>query len=251
MVTELTVDAPDGAAEAYLAGEEGRPGVLFFMDAFGLRPRISDMVERIAGWGYTVLAPNVFHREGPAAVLAPRGDLRDPAERERFMATGPFERVRRYTPELSGPDTEAWVDALAAHAGPGRIGTTGYCMGARLAVRAAGLFPESVAAVGGWHGGGLVTDAPDSPHRAIAGSTTAYAFGHADHDRSMPTDAVVALGEVLDRAGCPCVNEVYAGAAHGYTMADTSAYDEAAAERHFRALRRLLDENLPQGRATA
>ena len=146
MVSELTVDAPDGAAEAYLAGEEGRPGVLFFMDAFGLRPRISDMVERIAGWGYTVLAPNLFHREGSAAALAPRGDLRDPEERERFMATGPFERVRRYTPALSGADTEAWVDALAVHAGPGRIGSTGYCMGARLAVRAAGFLPQCVAA---------------------------------------------------------------------------------------------------------
>lgn len=244
MVTELRVDAPGGAAEAYLAGEDGRPGVLFFMDAFGLRPRIAEMVERIAGWGYTVLAPNVFYREGSAADLAPRGDLRDPEERERFMATGPFERVRGYTPDLSGPDTEAWVEALAAHSGPGRIATTGYCMGARLALRTAGLLPESVAAVGGWHGGGLVTEAPDSPHLGIASSTAAYAFGHADQDRSMPAEAVTALGEALDRAGRPHVNEVYAGAAHGYTMADTAAYDEAAAERHFRTLRRLLDANL-------
>ena len=246
MVTQLTVDAPDGAAEVYLAGEEGRPGVLFFMDAFGLRPRIAEMVERIADWGYTVLAPNVFYREGTAADLAPHGDLRDPQERERFMATGPFERVRGYTPDLSGPDTAAWVDALAGHAGGGRFATNGYCMGARLAVRTAGLLPESVAAVGGWHGGGLVTDAHDSPHRGIASSTAAYAFGHADQDRSMPADAVVALGETLERAGRPYLNEVYAGASHGYTMADTAAYDEAAAERHFHALRELLDANLPR-----
>ena len=244
MVTELTVDAPGGAAEAYLAGEVGRPGVLFFMDAFGLRPRISNMVERIAGWGYTVLAPNVFYREGSAADLAPTGDLRDPEARERFMATGPFERVGRYTPDHSGPDTQAWVDALGAHARPTPIGTTGYCMGARLAVRAAALLPGSVAAVGGWHGGGLVTDAPDSPHRGIASSTAAYAFGHADHDRSMPADAVVALGEALEQVGRPYVNDVYTGAAHGYTMADTAAYDEAATERHFRTLRDLLDANL-------
>ena len=124
-------------------------------------------------------------------------------------------------------------------------------MGGPLVVRTSAAVPNRIGAGGSFHGGGLVTDAPDSPHRGIAATTAAYAFGHADHDRSMPADAVVALGEVLERAGCPYLNEVYAGAAHGYTMADTPAYDEAAAERHFRALRRLLDANLPERRGLA
>ena len=87
-VETIEITVPDGTAEGYLAGPTDRsaPGVLFYMDAYGLRPQIAGMVERIAGWGYTVLAPNVFYREGTAADLAPHGDLRDPQERERFMA---------------------------------------------------------------------------------------------------------------------------------------------------------------------
>jgi carboxymethylenebutenolidase len=136
------------------------------------------------------------------------------------------------------------VRALEEHAGDGPIGVTGYCMGARLAVRTAGQFPGTVGAVGGFHGGSLVTDADDSPHLAIAGSTAEYAFGHADQDRSMPLEQVAALEDALQAADRPHVNEVYEGAAHGYTMADTSMYDEAGAERHFRVLRELLARTL-------
>ena len=117
-------------------------------------------------------------------------------------------------------------------------------MGARLAVRTAGQFPGTVGAVGGFHGGGLVTDAADSPHRAIADSTAEYVFGHADQDRSMPLAAVAALEQALQAAGRPHLNEVYEGAAHGYSMADTSVYHEAAAERHFKELEGLLARTL-------
>lgn len=240
----IEIAAPDGPAEAYLTGEPGRPGVLLYIDAIGLRPRIEEMADRIASWGYVVLAPNVFYRDGTAAALAPDGDLRDPGERERFFASGVMERVGALTPDLSGPDADAWVAALAEHAGDGPIGVTGYCMGARLAVRTAGQHPGTVAACGGFHGGRIVTDAPDSPHLAIAGSTAAYAFGHADQDASMPPDQVAALEEVLRATGRPYLNEVYAGATHGFTMADTSVYDEAGTERHFDVLRGLLERAL-------
>uniref|UniRef100_UPI0025CCBEBD dienelactone hydrolase family protein n=1 Tax=Nocardioides sp. TaxID=35761 RepID=UPI0025CCBEBD len=225
---------------AYLTGEDGRPGVLLYIDAIGLRPQIEQMADRIASWGYVVLAPNVFYRDGRAADLAPQEDLRAPGAREAFFASGVGDRVAALTPDRSGPDAEAWVRALEDHAGDGPIGVTGYCMGARLAVRTGGQFPGTVAAVGGFHGGGLVTDAADSPHLAIAASTAEYAFGHADQDRSMPLEQVEALEQELQAAGRPHLNEVYAGAAHGYTMADTSMYDEAAAERHFAVLQGLL-----------
>jgi carboxymethylenebutenolidase len=202
------------------------------------------MADRIASWGYVVLAPNVFYRDGSAADLAPTTDLRDPGARAAFMAGGVMDRVRSLTPDLSAPDAQAWVTALEQHADDGPIGVTGYCMGARLAVRTGGQFPGTVGAVGGFHGGGLVTAAPDSPHLAIAGSTAEYAFGHADHDRSMPLDAVASLETALEDAGRPHVNEVYEGAAHGYTMADTSVYDEAATERHFAVLKGLLDRTI-------
>lgn len=240
----IEIKTADGVAEAYLTGEPGKPGVLFYIDAIGLRPQIEDMADRIASWGYVVLAPNVFYRVGRAADLAPKGDLREPGAREEFFASGVMDRVQGLTPDLSGPDAEAWVAALAEHAGDGPIGVTGYCMGARLAVRTAGQFPGTVAAVGGFHGGGLVTDQPDSPHRAIPGSTAEYVFGHADQDRSMPVEAVQALEETLQEAGRPHVNEIYEGAPHGYTMADTSTYHEQGAERHYRALQDLLARTL-------
>jgi carboxymethylenebutenolidase len=117
-------------------------------------------------------------------------------------------------------------------------------MGARLAVRTSGLRPDVVAACGGFHGGGLATEADDSPHRRLAQARAAYVFGHADHDRSMPPEAIERLDGALEDAGLQHVSEVYAGARHGYTMADTAAYDEAAAERHYRALEELLRRSL-------
>jgi len=240
----ILVETGAGTAECYRTGEHRRPGVLFYIDAIGLRPQIERMADRIASWGYLVLAPNVFHRVGSAAELAPAGDLREEGAREAFFAAGVMERVRGYTPAQSGPDAEAWLGALRADAGPGPVGVTGYCMGARLAVRTAGQFPEDVAAVGGFHGGGLVTDAEDSPHHSIATSGAAYVFGHADHDRGMTPEHVATLGQTLEAAGRPYLNEIYPDAPHGYTMADTSAYQEAGAERHYRELEALLARTL-------
>jgi len=240
----IQIETPDGTAEAWLTGTAGDPGVLLYVDAIGLRPQIEQMADRIASWGHVVLAPHVFYRDGSAAELAPKDDLREDGAREAFFATGVMDRVRGYTPDRSTEDTDAWVRALLEHAGAGPIGTTGYCMGARLAVRTAGQFPGTVGAVGGFHGGGLVTEADDSPHRAIQDSTAEYVFGHADQDRSMPLEAVAALEETLRAAGRPHLNEVYEGAAHGYSMADTSAYHEAAAERHFKELEGLLARTL-------
>jgi carboxymethylenebutenolidase len=237
------IAAADGAAEAYLTGNAGDPGVLFYIDAIGLRPQIEEMADRIASWGYVVLAPNVFYRKGRAEELAPTKDLREPGAREQFFASM-GDRVPGYTPDKSGPDAEAWMQALLQHAGDGPIAVTGYCMGARLAVRTGGQFPGTVAAVGGFHGGGLVTDAEDSPHRSIAESTAEYVFGHADHDRGMTLENVAALEETLQSAGRPHLNEVYADAPHGYTMADTSMYQEAGAERHFKELEGLLARTL-------
>jgi carboxymethylenebutenolidase len=247
----IEVPVPDGAAEAWVSRPDDtgpHPGVLLFMDAFGIRPQIRTMAERIAGWGYVVLAPNVFHRSGTIAELEPTVDLREPEEREHAIRSA-MGRVGALTPDLAERDVPAYVDALRALPGvaPGPIGVTGYCMGARLAVRAAGLRPDAVAACGGFHGGGLATEDDDSPHRGLARAKAAFCFGHADHDRSMGPEAIARLDRALDDAGLEHVTEVYAGAPHGYTMADTSSYDEAAAERHYVALRDLLDRALRPG----
>ena len=250
----LHLTMPDGDAEAYLATApdgDPAPGVLLVIDAIGLRPRIEEMADRIASWGYTVLAPNVFYRDGTAAELAPDADLREPGAREAFMP-GAMERVKGLTTDLLARDLPAYLAALRSLPGTTGegVGVTGYCMGARIAVRAAGIDP-GVVAVGGWHGGGLVTDGPDSPHRAVATARAAFAFGHASNDRSMPPEAVAALGETITAAGLPVVNEVFPGA-HGYSMADTSSYDEESTERHYASLRTLLDSTLaPAGTTPA
>jgi carboxymethylenebutenolidase len=222
--------------------------VLFYMDAFGIRPQIEQMAERIARWGYVVLAPNVFHRAGTVAELAPDSDLREPGSRETAIRRA-MGRVRSLTPARAAADIPAYVDALLARpeVDGGPIAVTGYCMGARLAVRAACLRPDVVAACAGFHGGGLATDDPDSPHRGLSRARARFYFGHADRDRSMGPDAIARLDRALDEAGLPHATEVYAGAPHGYTMADTSSYDEAGAERHFAALEDLLRRSLGAG----
>lgn len=242
MVETIRIPTSDGTAEAYLTGSG--PGVLFYMDAFGLRPRIAEMIEEIASWGYTVLAPNVFYRDGSVADLAPTQDLRIPENRAAFFRTGTMDRVKGLTPDKSGPDAAAWVETLGQHAADGPIGTTGYCMGARLAMRTGGWHPDLVKAVGGFHGGGLVTDAPDSPHLSIADSTASYALLHADHDQGLTPEHVAVLEVALAESGRPHVNEIVPGAPHGYTMSDTSSWNEEGARRASAALRELLDRTL-------
>jgi carboxymethylenebutenolidase len=245
----ITVPAAEGSAEAIVArpaaGEGDFPGVIFYMDAFGLRPRIEEMAQRIADWGYVVLAPNVFYREGSIAELAPAGDM---TTHEGRTAAGKvaFPRVGRLTSAKAEPDIDAWVSALRALEGvkAGHIGTTGYCMGARLAVRTANEHPEAVVACGGFHGGGLATDDGDSPHLGLSKARARFVFGHADHDPSMAPEAVARLGKALADSGLEASNEIYEGAPHGYTMADTSAYHHEATERHFEELRALLDSTL-------
>lgn len=242
---ELT--APDGLVETWLSQphtEEARPGILFFMDAIGLRPRIFEMADRIASWGYVVAAPNVFYREGKAAELAPSEPLMDPEKRAAFFAdAGP--RVNRLTSDLALADIDAYVRGLTSRDDVTTpIGVVGYCMGARLAVRTAGAQPDIVHACGGFHGGKLATDDADSPHLALSTARAEFVFGHADEDPGMSPEAVQRLGDALSTAGLTATNEIYPGARHGYTMADTAIYDEAATERHFDALRDLFTRRL-------
>ncbi|MGA8245803.1 MAG: dienelactone hydrolase family protein [Nocardioides sp.] len=239
-MTTLELAMPDGTAEAYLTGSG--PGVLLFIDAIGLRPQIEQMCDRIAGWGYTVLAPNTLYRSGTAAETSPTGDLRAPGAREEFFQhTGP--RIAELTTERLERDIPAYLAALREHTDSVEVGVVGYCMGARLAVRAANLDPDVVAAAG-FHGGGLVTDAPDSPHLGLPAARAEFVFGHADNDRGMPPEAVERLGQVLEDAGLTARNEIYPESPHGYSMDDTSMYHRPGAERSFDELHALLDRTL-------
>jgi carboxymethylenebutenolidase len=246
----VDIQTPDGVADSYLTHPddgERHPGVLFLMDAYGLRPRIYEMADRIAEHGYAVLAPNVFYRAGRAPVL-PFPDMSDEGARGAF-----FDQVRplmnELTPERLAADGAAYLDELAKVADE-PVGITGYCMGARLGLRIAAAHPERVAALAGFHGGGLVTEDPQSPHLSAGELRAELYFGHAENDRSNSADQIAALDEALEAAGLTHRAEVYGGAAHGYTMSDTPAYNEQAAERHYEALFDLLDRTLGAG-ATA
>jgi carboxymethylenebutenolidase len=241
----VEIRTEDGVADGYVArpaDDDGRrPGVLFLIDAFGLRPQIERMADRIAERGYVVLAPNLFYRHGPAPVLA-MPDLDDPEARGPFM-----EKIRpmmqELTPERIASDSLAYLRFLADVA-RGPFAITGYCMGARVGWRIATAHPDRVVALAGFHAGGLVTDDVDSPHRSASELTVEVYFGHAENDRSMTPKNIAALEQALDEADVTYRSEVYEGAAHGYTMADTSMYNEAAAERHFDALFALLDRTI-------
>ncbi|MEU6816811.1 dienelactone hydrolase family protein [Streptomyces sp. NPDC046860] len=241
--TDVTVPTPDGAADAYVARPADgrpRPGVLFYQDAYGLRPWLRAMADRLAAGGYAVLVPNVFYRHGPAPVVELPEFIDPPSDPTIWERLGPL--VHSLTPEQAERDTGAYLEWMAGSAlvADGPVAVTGYCMGARLALRAAATHPGRVAAAAGFHGGNLATEAPDSPHRGAGRITAELYFGHADQDPSLPAEQMRRLEDALTEAGVRHTSEVYEGAPHGYTQKDTSSWDRAAAERHWAALESLL-----------
>ncbi|MGA4840944.1 dienelactone hydrolase family protein [Streptomyces sp. G45] len=243
----VAIPTPDGTADAIVAAPEGgggHPAVLLYMDAFGLRPVIEEMAERLAAHGYCVLAPNVFYRTGPAPVLD-LPDLEVPEERAAFISRV-MPLIEAHTPERAARDAEAYLEYLAARpeVRSGPVGVTGYCMGAVLAVRTAAAFPERVAAVGAFHPGPLVTDAADSPHRLAGALAAELHVGLAARDDGMPPEAIEEWTKALDAAGVRHETEVYPDTVHGFTMSDTAAYSPAGRDRHWDRLLSLFARTL-------
>lgn len=248
-VSSSTVDiaTEDGSADSLLVQPEGTspyPGVVLFMDAFGPRPRLEEMASRIAADGYVVLVPNLFYREGRAP-LVDTSSLMDPEARGKLFETiGPW--MSALTPDLARRDIAAYLDFLVGldAVAEGPVGVVGYCMGGGFALRSAALRPDKVAAVAAFHPARLATDDPESPHRLADRIRAEVYVASADQDQSMPAEAQQRLDEALTEAGVTHVCEQYDGADHGFTMADTAAYDEAATERHWDALLPLLARTL-------
>ncbi|MFF3336623.1 dienelactone hydrolase family protein [Streptomyces sp. NPDC002888] len=241
--TAVDIPTEDGTADAYLAhpGDTNpRPGVLLYQDAFGLRPHLRSMADRLAAAGYTVLVPNVFYRHGRAPVFELPEFIDTTARPEIFDAIVPV--MQSLTPELAMRDADAYLRWLEGSplVADGPVALTGYCMGARLSLLTAGTYPERVAAAAGFHGGRLATDAPDSPHLVAERVTAELYFGHADDDPSLPPEQIERLEDVLTAAGVRHQCEVYPGAHHGFTQKDTAAYHQEGDERHWVALLDLL-----------
>ncbi|MEU1295969.1 dienelactone hydrolase family protein [Streptomyces sp. NPDC005840] len=241
--TAADITTEDGVADAYLSHPDDglpHPGVLLYQDAFGLRPHLRAMADRLASAGYAVLVPNLFYRHGRSPVFDLPEFIDLEARPEIFQQIGPV--MGALTPELSVRDAGAYLGWLADSplVADGPVAITGYCMGARVALLTAGSHPDRVAAAAGFHGGRLATDQPDSPHLVAGNITAELYFGHADEDSSMPPEQQRLLAETLTAAGVRHRCEVYPGSHHGYTQADTAAYDEKGAERHWAALLDLL-----------
>ncbi|WP_406074603.1 dienelactone hydrolase family protein [Micromonospora sp. NBC_01638] len=245
-----TVDIPtgDGVADACLTRLDGNgpfPAVLLFMDAFGPRPRLVEMAERIAARGYLVLTPHQFYRGGrsPLFDLSRLGE----ADQRAAIFAKAMPLIGALTADVISRDTAAYLDFLAARSDvrPGPVAITGYCMGGTNALRAIEAHPDRIATIASFHGGRFVTDAPDSPHLGVDSITGEVYFGHADEDQSMTPEQIATLEKALDAASVRHRSEVYEGAHHGFTMADTPAYDQQATERHWAALFDLLDRTLP------
>jgi carboxymethylenebutenolidase len=237
---KIEIKTADGIADCYalypsVAGPW--PAVILYMDAFGIRPALLAMGERLADSGYYVLLPNLFYRAGPHAPVDPAKIFSDGPERERMRSL-----VGSTSGAMVMQDTAAFLDYLIKQpqvAGP-RVGCTGYCMGGRFALLAAGTYPDRIAAAASFHGGGLATDAPDSPH-LLAGKTRASLYiGVAGIDPYFPDAEKQRLQSALDAAGADYQLEIYPDVRHGFTMTDVPVYDRSAAERHWQRLSELL-----------
>lgn len=246
--TTVQVPTADGTADALFVRPHGDgpfPGVLMFMDAFGLRPRLAEMAERIADRGYAVLVPNLLYRSARGPLITP-DELTDADKRAAaFGRLQPM--MQQLTPERVAADTGAYLDFLAGQSGvaAGPAVAVGYCMGGRNGLRAIEAHPDRITALGSFHAGGVVTDQPDSPHLAVGSITGEVYFGHADNDRGMTPEQIKALEATLDEAGVTYTSELYEGAPHGFTMSDTAMHHAAAEERHWAALFALLDRTAP------
>lgn len=244
----LQIPTEDGQADAFAAFPEGggrHPGVLLYMDIFGVRPVLEEMARELAGHGYYVLVPNVFYRNGAAPVVDLPEHITAEARPTLFARLVPL--LEAHTAERAVRDADAYLKFLTAQpeVGAGPVAAIGYCMGAALALRTAAAHPGRVAAVAGFHPSPLITDAPDSPHRIAPEVTAEVHFGIAESD--MSPEAVGELDQVLEAAGVGHTCEIYPGTVHGFTMADTQAFDAAALQHHWDRLLPLLDRTLTKG----
>jgi carboxymethylenebutenolidase len=225
--SEVTVTTPDGTADCYFAHPASgtAPGVVMWPDIFGLRPAFRQMGKRLAESGYSVLVVNPFYR-AKKAPTAPQGAA-TPIQDVRSLAQG----LNETTHMTDAKAFIAWLDKQPSVAKNRKIGTQGYCMGGPIAFRTAAAVPDRVGAVASFHGGGLVTDKPDSPHLQAATSKAQFLIAiAANDDQRSPNDKTI-MKETFAKANLPAEIEVYEGSAHGWCPPDSHVYNEPQAEK--------------------
>jgi carboxymethylenebutenolidase len=231
-LTDAIVFRPDGATP--------QPAVIHLTDIFGIRPEALQMARRQATRGYVVLVPNLFYRTARPPLFDFEPDFSDERTMKRFHElAGPL------TPDAMERDASAYVDHLAAkpYVAAGPMGVVGYCFTGAMALRAAAARADRVGAAASFHGGGLYTDAPNSPHLALPRVKARLYFGHATNDRFMPPEAIEKLEGALDGWNGRYDSDMYDGA-HGWTIPNSPVYDEREAQRAFANLMKLFERTL-------
>ncbi|PYR65644.1 MAG: dienelactone hydrolase [Acidobacteria bacterium] len=238
--SEVTIKTPDGTCDAYFVhpATGTAPGVLVWPDIFGLRPAFRQMGKRLAESGYSVLVINPFYRKMKAPTAAKGSATPIP---ELMPLAQSLNETTTFT------DAKAfvgWLDMQQAVAKNRKVGTQGYCMGGPLAFRTAAAMPDRVGAVASFHGGGLVTDMPNSPHLQAAKSKAQFLIAIADNDDMRSPNDKVAMKETFEKAKLPAEIEVYKGAAHGWCPPDSGVYNEPSAEKAWSRLLALYSKAL-------
>jgi carboxymethylenebutenolidase len=229
--SEVEIKTPDGTCDAYLVHPvKGKyPAVLIWPDIFGLRPAFRQMGKRLAESGYTVLVINPFYRTKKAPTAPEHPDFNDPATRQALMSL-----AGTLSPATALTDASAFVAYLDGQAAVDRahkMGTTGYCMGGPFVLRTAAAFPDRVGAGATFHGGGLASDKPESPHLLIPKMKAHFLIAIAENDDQREPEVKNTLRDSFAKANLPAEIEVYAGTKHGWCPPDSAVYNAEQAEK--------------------
>jgi carboxymethylenebutenolidase len=245
---EVEIRTADGASDSVLIYPEGQgpwPGILYLTDIGGIRPANRESAARLSKQGYVVLMPNIFYRTGRAPLKPAFRDL-DAESRPKRIA----ELCSPLTPEKMESDSSTYIDFLTSQpqtrkGSPEKktLAAVGHCFSGKMAMHAAAARPEKVAAVASFHGGGLYTTAPTSPHLLLPRIKAQLYFGHATDDRSMLAESITKFEEALKQWGGKYESETY-GAQHGWTASDSPVYNQIQAERAYGKLLELLHATL-------
>ena len=237
----IDVTTPDGVADCFFVHPSSgtHPGVLIWPDAFGLRPAKMQMGRRLAESGYSVLVVNQYYRTQRAPIVSSTNFAE---VRETLMplmgSLNADTQTRDAMAFISFLDDQPSVDQSR------KMGTMGYCMGGPFTMRTAAAVPDRIGAAASFHGGGLVTDADDSPHLLVPKMKASYLFAIAENDDANQPEAKDVLRDAFAQAGLPAEIEVYEGARHGWCPPDSTVYHEAQAERAWSRLLVLFEEAL-------
>jgi carboxymethylenebutenolidase len=238
--SEVNITTPDGTADCYFVHPASgtAPGVLVWPDIFGLRPAFRQMGKRLAECGYSALVVNPFYRTKKAPTA--RAGAATPIQEVRPLA----QALNETTNMTDAKAFIGWLDMQAPVAKNRKAGTQGYCMGGPMALRTAAAVPGRVGAVASFHGGGLVADAPNSPHLQAARSKAQFLIAIAANDDARAPNDKTVLKDTFEKANLPAEIEVYAGAAHGWCPPDSTVYNEPQAEKAWSRLLALYGKAL-------